>query len=133
MATRSTAKRLQTTETTGRTGFGFDLGSMTRAHWATAGLAGTTGLVHIYLYLTQGFLPFLFAGVVFLAAILGMLVIPYGHVARRAIYALGVPFTMGQIAAWIFTGMADFQLGVADKIVQIALIVMLVYLFRLER
>lgn len=133
MTTKATVERLQTPETAGRTGFGFDLGSMTRTHWAAAGLAGVTGAVHVYLYLTQGYLPFLFAGVVFLAAILGMAVIPYGHVGRRAIYALGVPFTMGQIGAWIAVGMPDFYLGVADKVVQIVLIVLLVSLYRMER
>lgn len=133
MATKATVEQLQTTETTERTGFGFDLGLMTRTHWVAAGLAAVTGVVHLYLYLTQGYLPFLFAGVVFLAAIFGMAVIPYGHVGRRAIYALGVPFTMGQIVAWIAVGMPDFTLGVADKVVQVALIVLLVALYRIER
>lgn len=129
MATKTTVERTQTKI---QPGFGFDTESMTRLHWATAGLAAITGAVHLYLYVTQGFLPFLFAGVVFLAAIGGMLVIPSGHVARQALYALGVPFTAGQIVAWIAVGMPDFYLGVADKVVQIALIVALVYLFRQE-
>lgn len=133
MATRSAKEQLRTTETIERTGFGIDFISMTRAHWATAGLAAFTGVVHLYLYLSQGFFPFLFAGVVFFAAILGMLVIPYGHVARRAIYALGVPFTLGQIGAWAAAGMPDFAIAIPDKIVQVALIVMLIYLFRMER
>ena len=105
---------------------------MTGLHWAAAGLAAATGVVHLYLFATQAFLPFLFAGVVFLAAIAGMLLIPYGHVARRAIYALGVPFTAGQIAAWYLAGMPDFALGVADKAVQVALILVLIGLFRAE-
>ena len=105
---------------------------MTGMHWAAAALAAATGVVHLYLYAAQAFLPFLFAGVVFLAAILGMLLLPYGHVARRAIYALGVPFTAGQIAAWYLAGMPDFALGVADKAVQVALILVLIGLFRAE-
>ena len=127
MATH-TAETIERTEL----GFGFHPESMTRVHWLLAGLAAITGVVHLYLYLAQGFLPFLLAGVVFFAAIAGMLVIPYGHVARRAIYALGVPFTAAQIAAWVALGMPDFALGVFDKVVQIALIVLLIYLFRME-
>lgn len=112
--------------------FGFDLDAMTRMHWLAAGLAAVTGAVHLYLYATQGFAPFLVAGVVFMAAILGMLVIPYGHMARRALYALGVPFTAAQIGIWLLAGMPDFALGVADKTIQVALILVLIYLFRME-
>lgn len=114
--------------TTARQGFGFRTESMTPVHWAAAALAAITGAVHVYLYLTQGFLPFLFAGVVFLAAVVGLLL----NVYRRALYALGVPFTAGQIAFWVLMGMPDFAIGVVDKAVQIALIVALVYLFRTE-
>ena len=105
---------------------------MTSVHWAVAGLAAITGAVHTYLYLTQGFLPFLFAGVVFFAAILGLLVIPYGHIARKALYALGVPFTAGQIGGWYVMDGQLTALAVGDKLVQIALIIGLIYLFRME-
>lgn len=130
MATRITApvRRIEA-----EIDLGFHPEAMTRVHWAASGLAAVTGAVHVYLYLTQGFLPFLFAGVVFFAAILGMAMLPYGHLVRRAIYALGVPFTMGQIGAWVAVGMPDFALGVADKAVQIALIAVLVYLLATER
>lgn len=117
-----------TTITTKRTGFGFRWDTMTPAHWATAALAGITGTVHAYLYATEGFLPFLFAAVVFYAAIIGMLL----NVYRRALYALGIPFTAGQIAIWFVMGMPTFELGVVDKVVQVALIGLLVYLFRNE-
>ncbi|MFC7225838.1 hypothetical protein N0B31_00350 [Salinirubellus salinus] len=120
------------TETTGgRTlgGFGYRAETMTTAHWVVAGLAAVTGGIHAYLYLTQGFLPFGFAAVVFFAAVLGLLL----NVYRRALYALGIPFTLGQVAMWYLQGMPDFTLGVVDKAVQLALVAMLVYLLLNER
>lgn len=111
-----------------RKAFRFDAETMTRVHWAAAALAAVTGTVHVYLYVTQGFLPFLFAGVVFYAAIIGMSL----NVYRRVLYALGVPFTAGQVALWVYLGMPDATLGALDKVVQLALIALLVYLFRAE-
>lgn len=111
-----------------RPAFRFEADTMTRAHWAAAALAAVTGTVHVYLYVTQGFLPFLFAGVVFYAAIVGMGL----NVYRRVLYALGVPFTAGQIVLWVALGMPDATLGAVDKVVQLTLIGLLVYLFRTE-
>lgn len=108
--------------------FRLDADTMTPAHWAAAGLAAVTGAIHLYLYASQGFLPFLFAGVVFYTAIIGMAL----NVYRRALYALGVPFTAGQIGLWLYLGMPDATLGAVDKVVQVALIALLVYLFRTE-
>jgi len=120
------------TETTGRRtlgGFGYRDETMTTAHWVVAGLAAVTGGVHAYLYLTQGFLPFGFAAVVFFAAVVGLLL----NVYRRALYALGIPFTLAQVAMWYLQGMPDFALGVVDKAVQLALVAMLIYLLLNER
>jgi len=111
-----------------RQNVGFRMGSMTPAHWLVAALAAITGTVHVYLYLNEGFLPFLFAGVVFYGAIVAVLL----NVFRRVVYALGVPFTAGQIGIWVLLGMPNFTLDVFDKAVQIALIALLVYLFRNE-
>lgn len=61
----------------------------------------------------------------FFAAILIMAM----NVYRRLLYALGVPFTAGQIAPWFVGGMPNFALGVVDKVVQIAPIGPLAYLF----
>lgn len=108
-----------------RQNFGFDMESMAPAHWLAVALAAITGTVHIYLYLNEGFLPFLFAGVVFYGAIVAILL----NVFRRVVYALGVPFTAGQIGIWVLMGMPNFTLGVFDKVLQIALIALLVYLF----
>lgn len=112
-----------------RRAFRFDAATMTWAHWAAAALAAITGTIHLYLYLEQGFLPFLFAGVVFYAAILGLVL----NVYRRVLYALGVPFVVGQIAIWAYMGMPDMAIATIDKPVQVALIILLVYLFRTEQ
>ncbi|MFC6733882.1 hypothetical protein [Haladaptatus sp. GCM10025893] len=102
---------------------------MTWLHWLAAGLAGATGVVHLYLYWVQEFIPFLLAGLGFLAAV-SLLVV---GVNRRLLYAVGIPFTAMQIVVWLVQGMPDFVLGVADKTVQVALIVVLAYLFVAER
>lgn len=109
--------------------FGFDAATMTPAHWLLGGLAAVTGVIHLYLYVEQGFLPFLFAGVVFLGAIAAMLF----NVYRRVVYALGIPFTAGQIALWYLQGMPDMGIAVIDKPVQAVLIVLLAYLLWTER
>lgn len=125
----TTIIRQQTTDA----GIGFQPESMTRLHWTGAGLAAITGGIHIYLFLLQGFTPFLLAGVVFFAAILGLLVTSPGRLARRSLYAAGIPFTAAQIAIWVMVGMPDFAIGVVDKVVQVMLIAILVYLLVRER
>jgi hypothetical protein len=60
---------------------------------------------------------------------------------RRALYALGIPFTLGQIVLWYYINFvagpyafpADVGWqGALDKVVQVALIAVLVVLFRRE-
>lgn len=102
---------------------------LTRLHVAAIALAATTGIVHLYLYWSQGFVPFLLAGVGFFGAV-ALLV---GGVNRRLLYAVGVPFTASQVAVWVVQGMPEFALGVFDKTVQIALVALLAYLFVTER
>lgn len=106
-----------------------DLNSMTGKRWGAAALATVSGGVHFYLYLTQGFIPFLLAGLGFLT-LAALLATTFDH---RLLYLGGIPFTLAQIAAWIQLGMPDFLLGVADKTIQVALIVLLAYLFVSER
>ncbi|WP_435333027.1 DUF7475 family protein [Haloarchaeobius sp. TZWWS8] len=102
---------------------------LTRLHWVAIVLAVTTGIVHLYLYWMQEFIPFLLAGLGFLGAV-ALLV---AGVNRRLLYAVGIPFTASQIAVWVVQGMPEFVLGVADKSVQVALIASLAYLFVTER
>lgn len=111
-----------------RSGFGLNFATLTPVHYAAMGLAMITGVIHLYLYYSQEFLPFLFAGVVFLAATIGVLL----NVYRRALYAISIPFTSGQIAIWYMQGMPDMQIAVFDKPVQALLIVLLGYLLYAE-
>lgn len=114
---------------TGRqSAMGFNANLMTPWHWALGILATVTGVIHVYLYLEQGFIPFLFAGAVFLAAVVAMLF----NVYRRVLYAVGIPFTAGQIAIWYMQGMPDMSIALVDKPVQLLVIVLLAYLFTVE-
>lgn len=104
---------------------GFDNGKMSGTHWLAAALATATGVIHLFLYWDQGFVPFLFAGVVFLGAVGALLL----NVYRRLLYALGIPFTAGQIAIWAAQGMPDMDIAIFDKPIQLVLILVLGYLF----
>lgn len=107
---------------------GFHAEKMSWAHWLAAGLAAVTGVIHLYLYWDQAFPPFLFAGVVFLGAVVALLL----NVYRRLLYVLGIPFTAGQVVIWAAQGMPDMEIAVIDKPVQVLLILLLVYLFLKE-
>lgn len=103
---------------------GFDASKMSWAHWLTAALAVVTGVIHVYLYVNEGFVPFLFAGVGFFGAVVALLF----NVYRRLLYALGIPFTAGQIVMWAAQGMPNMSIAIVDKPVQVVLILLLVYL-----
>lgn len=103
---------------------------LTGTHYAALVLASVTGVVHIYLYVVQGFLPFLLAGLGFFGAI-GLLLVMPGY--RSWLYLAGIPYTLIQMGGWVVAGMPDLALGVADKVVQVALIALLVVLYRRER
>lgn len=110
------------------------LESLTPAHWVGILLAAVTGLIH--LWLGVGFITdplgwsFLFAGVVFFLGI-GAVLVDY---RRRLLYLLGIPFTAGQILAWYAVNAPGFSpLGIADKVVQVALIVVLLVLYARDR
>lgn len=105
--------------------------SLTTLHWAGIALAAITGLVHLWLGVSfapsaMG-LSFLFAGAVFLGAIAGVVL----DVRRRLLYLLGIPFTAGQIPIWLAVNWGNLgAIGIADKVVQVALIAVLVVLYR---
>lgn len=102
---------------------------MTPIHWVTFGLAALTGIIHVYLWYQQGNPAFLFAGAVFFGAVIAGLL----NVYRRVLYAIGIPFTAGQIAIWALIGMPDMNIAIIDKPIQVALIVLLAYLFVNEK
>lgn len=107
--------------------------SLSSLHWLGIALAVVTGVIHLYLgalFITSPMgWSFLAAGVGFLGGVAAVLV----DYRRRLLYLLGVPFTAGQIVAWYVVNAPDFSaLGYLDKVVQIALIVVLVVLYRQE-
>ncbi|MFW5918240.1 MAG: DUF7475 family protein [Haloferacaceae archaeon] len=109
------------------------LESLTGVHWLGIGLAAITGLIHLWLGISFVGEPmgwsFLFAGVVFFLGIVAVLV----DYRRRLLYLLGIPFTAGQIPLWYVANAPDLSpLGIGDKVVQVALIVVLIVLYRRE-
>ena len=107
--------------------------SLTPLHWAGVVLAAATGVIHIFLGVSFISSPlgwaFLFAGVGFFGGAVAVLV----DYRRRLVYLLGIPFTAGQIVGWYVVNAPEFSpLGVADKVVQVLLIVVLVLLYRAE-
>ena len=108
----------------------FTTDGLTGTHYAAMGVAAITGVVHLYLYYAQEFVPFLLAGLGFFGAIGLVLVLPR---YRPWLYLAGVPYTLAQMAGWVAAGMPDFALGVADKAVQLVLIALLVVLYLRER
>ena len=109
----------------------FETASFELIHWVAIVLAAVTGLVHVYLYTTQGFLLFLLAGLGFFGAIGLLLILPS---LRKWLYGVGVPYTLAQIVGWYTmeqpASLGDIStLALADKTVQIALIAVLLLLF----
>lgn len=100
--------------------------SLTPVHWGALGLAAVTGAIHLYLYVTDDWIPFLLAGAGFFGAIGLFLAL---RRFRRPIYVAGVLFTLAQIAGYLAFPMGPVWLGVLDKAVQVALILALCYLF----
>jgi len=105
--------------------------TLTPLHWAGVVLAAITGALHLYLWAlnpTNGLnLTFLAAGLGFLGGIAAILV----DYNRKLVYALGVPFTFGQIPAWYVVNAPEFStLGYVDKAVQVLFVLVLVQLYR---
>jgi len=123
--------------TTEQQGLSLQVGSLGVLHWV--GIAGAAVSAAIHLLLGVRFLPsglgisFVLAGLGFVGAIALVLV----DVRRRAVYALGIPFTFGQIVLWYiinFTGGGKSfpgdigTLGAIDKTAQVVLVAALVVL-----
>lgn len=110
----------------------FETASLGGMHWSAIGLAAVTGLVHLYLYFTQGFFLFLLAGLGFFGAIGLIMILP---AYRKWLYAAGVPYTLAQIVGWYTierpASFGDISgIALLDKAVQVVFIVLLIQLFR---
>jgi hypothetical protein len=105
--------------------------SLTGLHWLGIALAVVTGVIHLVLGVSFGLtgfgVSFLVAGIGFLGGAAAVLV----DYQRQRLYLLGIPFTLAQVVAWYVVNAPDFSpLGLADKVAQIALVALLVVLYR---
>ena len=114
-------------------------GSLDARHWVGVILALVTAGIHLLLGVRlvpsgQG-IAFLLAGLGFLGAIT-LLLLDY---RRKTLYAVGIPFTAIQIVLWYYLNFAAGDksfpaevgaLGAVDKAAQVALIIVLVVLWR---
>ncbi|PSQ23729.1 hypothetical protein BRD04_02515 [Halobacteriales archaeon QS_9_67_17] len=120
-------------------GITLDAASLSGLHWVGIVAAVVTGVVHLRLGI--GFAPsglgisFLLAGLGFFGAV-ALVLFDY---RRRAVYAVGVPFTLVQIVLWYALNFAGGPksfpadvgtLGWVDKVAQVALVVVLVALLQ---
>lgn len=85
-------------------------------------LAAVTGALHLSLYVTDSWLPFLAAGLGFLGWMGLYVALPR---YRRAVAVGGILFTVAQIAGYLLFPMGPLWLGVLDKAVQVALVAVL--------
>lgn len=122
-------------QSTTQRGFGLNTETLEVPHAIAIVLAAVTGAVHLFLFVDQGFVPFLLAGLGFYGAI-GLLIVTRG-LYRQVLYLAGIPYTFAQIVLYYLAvrpqTLADVDaLAMVDKIVQIALIGVLAYLFYSE-
>lgn len=100
--------------------------SLTPIHWSALALAAVTGTIHLYLYATEGWLPFLLAGAGFFGAI-GLFFLLKDY--RRYLYLVGIPYTLAQIGGYLMFPMGPVELAVLDKVAQVGFILALAYLY----
>lgn len=110
------------------------LDSLTSLHYAGIVLAAITGLIHLWLgvsFISDPLgLAFLAATAGFFLGIVALLI----NVRRRLLYLLGIPFTAGQIPIWYALNAPDLSpVGIGDKVVQAALVVVLLLLYQRTR
>jgi hypothetical protein len=112
----------------------FETESLTRLHWVGIALAIVTGIVHLYfgvlaLNTLQG-ASFVLAGIAFFVAVFLLLL----DVRRRLLYLVGIPFVGVQVVLYFVLNWPDVLNpgGIGDKVVQVALIAILIVLYRRE-
>lgn len=122
-------------------GVSLQTGSLGAVHWVGVLAALVSAGVHLLLgvrMVPSGLgISFILAGLGFIGATVLVIV----DIRRRAVYALGIPFTLVQIVLWYvvnFTGGGKSfpgdvgTLGAVDKIAQVVLVAILVVLLRDE-
>jgi len=125
--------------TTGAQQPAVDVGSLNGLHWIGIVAALISAAVHLLIgvrmFPSAMGISFILAGLGFIGGV-GLLVIDY---RRRAVYAVGIPFTLVQIVLWYVINFAGGTksfpadigtLGAIDKIAQVVLIAVLIALLR---
>ena len=120
-------------------GLSLDVSSLSGLHWVGIVAALVTAAVHLLLGVRlapSGLgISFVLAGLGFLGAIV-LVLLDY---RRRAVYAVGIPFTLIQIVLWYYVNFISFgkpfpggigTLGGIDKVAQLVLLVVCVALLR---
>jgi len=107
--------------------------SLSALHLAGIALAVVSGLLHLFLGVNFIGSPigwsFLVAGIGFVAGSAAVV----ANYRRPLVYLLGIPFTLGQVVAWYVINAPDFSaVGFIDKGAQVALVALLVILYRRE-
>jgi hypothetical protein len=101
------------------------IGSLTQLQWLAVALVVVTGVLHVYAGIVEGRIPVTLAGVGYA----GALALFFFDYRRRLLYLTGIPYTAVQFPLWIVAkseyGMVDY----VDKAVQVALILVLIYLY----
>jgi hypothetical protein len=111
-----------------QTGLSYGIESLRTLDWTAIALAIATPAIHLYLFTTEDWLPFLLAGG-FLGAVALLIALPK---CRHWLYPVGALFVVSQIVGYLVLPLGPVWIGVLDKAIQVALIVVLVQLFRMS-
>lgn len=101
------------------------IGSLTQLQWLAVALVVVTGVLHVYAGIVEGRIPVALAGVGYA----GALVLFFLDYRRRLLYLIGIPYTAVQVPLWIVAKSEYGMIDYVDKAVQVALIVVLIYLY----
>lgn len=104
----------------------FETASLTGVHWLAVVLVVITGVLHVYAGVVDGRAPLVLAGVGFLVATVLFL----ADYRRRLLYLVGIVYTFVQIPIWYVVKAGEYTtIGYVDKVAQVILVVVLVYLY----
>lgn len=104
----------------------FETASIPTLGWVALGLVFVTGIFHLYAGIVEGRIPVTLAGVGFLAAMVVYLL----DYRRRLLYLVGALYTAVQIPIWYVVKAGEYTVvGYVDKVVQVILIALLLYLY----
>jgi len=101
------------------------IGSLTQLQWLAVALVVVTGVLHVYAGIVEGRIPVALAGVGYAGALV-LFLLDY---RRRLLYLIGIPYTAVQFPLWIVAKSEYGMIDYVDKAVQVALILVLVYLY----